>query len=418
MPMNIKSVLEKLKNNKLFLAIGVLICVLIASGAIFYGGYLIGQKETKEIKIVGVADITPGSEVSADFSIFWQAWDKIKREYLRSGGVSEKDMVYAAIKGLAENIGDPYTTFFSPEDAKKFSEDVDGRFGGIGAELGQSDGQVIVVAPLENTPAARAGIQAKDIIVKAGDTDMYGKSVEEAVKIIRGEPGTEIKLVIVREGADGPIEITLKREIIEVPNIKWSIKEGDILYLKLQSFSQTAPDSFYKAVFDASKENPRGMILDLRNDPGGYLETAVNIAGWFIDRGEVAVIERYSSGEETVYRSYGNEVLKDFPVVVLVNGGTASASEILAGAMRDHNGTKLIGSKTFGKGTVQTLEDLKDGSMLKITVANWVTPKGTILEGEGLDVDVEVKNTAEDIKAGKDIELEKAIETLREEINR
>lgn len=394
--------------------IGILavIVALGATGAAFYGGYAVGQKETKNIKITGVADITPGSEVDADFGVFWQAWSKIKEQYLKGKDLKEQDMVYAAIKGLAENIGDPYTTFFSPEDAKRFSEDVNGEFGGIGAELESLNDQVVVVAPLEGTPAQRAGIRPKDIIMKAGDTDMYGKTTDEAVKVIRGEPGTKIKLLIAREGESGPIEIEVSREIIQVPNIKWEMK-GDILYLRIQTFSQTAPLSFYKAVAAASKENPKGMVLDLRNDPGGYLEVAVNIAGWFIDRGEIVVRERYASGEETNYKSYGNEALRDMPLVVLVNNGSASASEILAGALRDHLGVKLVGTKTFGKGTVQTLEELKDGSMLKITIANWVTPKGTILEKEGLLPDIEIKNTKEDLEARRDAELEKALETVK-----
>ena len=416
--MNLNPIIEKIKANKKNIIIGCLAAVIAVSAtfAAFYGGYTIGQKTTKNIKITGVADITPGSDVSADFGIFWQAWSKIKQDYLHGKDLKEEDMVYAAIKGLAENIGDPYTTFFSPEDAKKFGEDVDGKFGGIGAELSDQNGSVVVVAPLENTPASRAGIKAKDIIIKVDDIDMYGKTTEEAVKIIRGEPNTKVKLIIAREGLDGPLEVELTREIIEIPNIKWRMEGDRILYLKLQSFSQTAPYSFYKTVIEASENNPRGMVLDLRNDPGGYLEVAVNIAGWFVDKGEVVVRERYASGEETVYRSYGNEALKDLPIVVLVNGGTASASEILAGAMRDHNGTELVGTQTFGKGTVQTLEELKDGSMLKITIANWMTPNGTVLEGEGLSVDHEIENTESDAENGRDAELEKALEIIEAQI--
>jgi carboxyl-terminal processing protease len=383
---------------------------IILAGSLFYGGYEIGRGETKLIRIEGVADINPGSEVSADFDVFWQAWSKIKETYLKTDGLSEQEMVYGAIKGLAENIGDPYTTFFSPDEAKKFEEDINGEFGGIGAELEDRDGHVMVLAPLKDTPAERAGLKPRDIIIKAGDTELFGKTVEDAVKIIRGVPGTKIKLVISREGESGTIEIEIVREIITLPVVEWEWKDDEVAYVQIVSFSQTAPFAFYNAIREIATQNPRAIVLDLRNNPGGYLEVAVNLAGWFIDKGEVVVKERYASGDDTIFRSYGNSLLKNIPTVVLVNGGTASAAEIMAGAMRDINGTKLVGDRTFGKGTVQTLEELKDGSMIKITVANWVTPNGHIIEESGLvpDENVELSD-----KQTEDAQLNKALEMLR-----
>jgi carboxyl-terminal processing protease len=380
------------------------------AAAFFYGGYKAGYSQTKLIKIEGVADINPGSEVSADFGVFWQAWSKIKEQYLRTGQLSEQDMLYGAIKGLAENIGDPYTTFFSPDDAKKFEEDINGEFGGIGAELEERDGQILVLAPLKDTPAERAGLKPKDVILKAGDTDLFGKTVQDAVKIIRGEPGTPIKLVVSREGSEGTKEIEIVREIITLPVVQWEWKDGNIAYIRVMSFSQTAPFAFYNAVREIVAENPKGIVLDLRSNPGGYLEAAVNLSGWFVDKGEVVVKERYAKGDDTIFRSYGNSILKNVPTVVLVNGGTASAAEIMAGAMRDINGTKLVGERTFGKGTVQTLEELKDGSMLKVTVANWVTPGGHIIDESGLVPDENVE-LPED--GSEDTQLNKALEILR-----
>jgi len=380
------------------------------AAAFFYGGYKAGYSQTKLIKIEGVADINPGSEVSADFGVFWQAWSKIKEQYLRTGQLSEQDMLYGAIKGLAENIGDPYTTFFSPDDAKKFEEDINGEFGGIGAELEERDGQILVLAPLKDTPAERAGLKPKDVILKAGDTDLFGKTVQDAVKIIRGEPGTPIKLVVSREGSEGTKEIEIVREIITLPVVQWEWKDGNIAYIRVMSFSQTAPFAFYNAVREIVAENPKGIVLDLRSNPGGYLEAAVNLSGWFVDKGEVVVKERYAKGDDTIFRSYGNSILKNVPTVVLVNGGTASAAEIMAGAMRDINGTILVGERTFGKGTVQTLEELKDGSMLKVTVANWVTPGGHIIDESGLVPDENVE-LPED--GSEDTQLNKALEILR-----
>ena len=398
-------------DKKKIVRIGAFVLLgVITAGALFYGGYQKGFSETRLIRIEGVADIYPGDDTAADFGVFWQAWDMIKERHLRSGTFSAQDMIHGAIKGLAESAGDPHTTFFSPEDAAKFTENIDGKFGGIGAELETRNNQIIVVTPLKGTPAERAGLRPRDTIIKAGGTELAGKTVQDAIRIIRGEPGTQIKLVISREGDAGTRDIQITREMITLPTVEWEWKDGDVAYVRLISFNQNTPFAFYSVVREFIAENPRAMILDLRNNPGGYLEVAVNLAGWFIDRGETVVTERYADGEERVFRSRGNAALKDLPIIVLVNGGTTSAAEIMAGAMRDINGTRLVGERTFGKGTVQTLERLKDESMLKITVANWVTPGGHIIEGGGLVPDVNIKRVEND---PKDAQLNKALELLR-----
>ena len=398
-------------DKKKIVRIGAFVLLgVITAGALFYGGYQKGFSETRLIRIEGVADIYPGDDTAADFGVFWQAWDMIKERHLRSGTFSAQDMIHGAIKGLAESAGDPHTTFFSPEDAAKFTENIDGKFGGIGAELETRNNQIIVVTPLKGTPAERAGLRPRDTIIKAGGTELAGKTVQDAIRIIRGEPGTQIKLVISREGDAGTRDIQITREMITLPTVEWEWKDGDVAYVRLISFNQNTPFAFYSVVREFIARNPRAMILDLRNNPGGYLEVAVNLAGWFIDRGETVVTERYADGEERVFRSRGNAALKDLPIIVLVNGGTTSAAEIMAGAMRDINGTRLVGERTFGKGTVQTLERLKDDSMLKITVANWVTPGGHIIEGGGLVPDVNIKRVEND---PKDAQLNKALELLR-----
>jgi len=398
-------------DKKKIVRIGAFVLLgVITAGALFYGGYQKGFSETRLIRIEGVADIYPGDDTAADFGVFWQAWDMIKERHLRSGTFSAQDMIHGAIKGLAESAGDPHTTFFSPEDAAKFTENIDGKFGGIGAELETRNNQIIVVTPLKGTPAERAGLRPRDTIIKADGTELAGKTVQDAIRIIRGEPGTQIKLVISREGDAGTRDIQITRKMITLPTVEWEWKDSDVAYVRLISFNQNTPFAFYSVVREFIAENPRAMILDLRNNPGGYLEVAVNLAGWFIDRGETVVTERYADGEERVFRSRGNAALKDLPIIVLVNGGTTSAAEIMAGAMRDINGTRLVGERTFGKGTVQTLERLKDDSMLKITVANWVTPGGHIIEGGGLVPDVNIKRVEND---PEDAQLNKALELLR-----
>ncbi len=401
---------NKITDNKkrIVFIVSFVLLIITAAGIIFYGGYQLGFSQTRNIRIEGVADIHPGDDVPADFGVFWQAWSKIKENYLHAGDLSAQEMIYGAIKGLAENLGDAHTTFFSPEEAQRFQEGLSGEFGGIGAELGEQNRQIIVITPLRNTPAERAGLKPRDIIVKAGNTALFGKTVQDAVRIIRGEPGTQIKLTISREGTAGTKEIEITREVIVLPVVEWEWRDGNIAHIQIVNFGQTAPLVFRRAVRDIMTENPRGIILDLRNNPGGYLEIAVNLAGWFVERGEVVVKERYALREDRVFYSHGNATLKNIPTVILVNGGTASAAEIMAGAMRDINGTKIVGEKTFGKGTVQTLEELKDGSVLKITVANWVTPEGHIIEKEGLTPDIiieSVENGEEDEQLNKALQI-------------
>lgn len=400
--------------KKIIFVISLALIVATVAGVIFYGGYKLGYSQTRNIRIEGVANMYPESEVAADFSVFWQAWNKIQEYHLRADEFSAQDMIYGAIKGLAENLGDAHTTFFSAEEAVQFQEGLSGEFGGIGAELETRNRQIMVIAPLKNTPAERAGLLPRDIIIRAGDIELLGKTVQEAVKIIRGEPGTVIKLIVSREGIAGTKEIEITREVIILPIVEWELKDDNIAYIQIMNFGQNAPFAFRRVAREIIDRNPRAIILDLRNNPGGYLETAVNLAGWFIERGEVVVKERYATRQDRVFYSHGNAELENFPLIILVNKGTASAAEIMAGAIRDVNGTRLIGETTFGKGTVQTLEELKDGSVLKITVAHWVTPGGHIIEGEGLSPDIIIERPTRGANdTQEDPQLNKALEILR-----
>ncbi|HOF50648.1 MAG TPA: S41 family peptidase [Candidatus Colwellbacteria bacterium] len=408
--------MNQLPKKKILIVAVIAFSLAVSTAGSFYVGYRKGLEETKIIEIKGVADINPNEEVSADFGVFWQAWDKIKSKYVKAKDIKDQDLVYGAISGMLESLGDPYTVFMNPEDAKKFTEDVNGNFGGIGAELENQGDYVVVVAPLKGTPAERAGIKPGDIVLKAGDTELTDVDVMEAVKVIRGDPGTKIILSIMREGFTAPKDFEITREIIEVPTLEWSWLDDKIVHVELYGFNQNAPIAFYRAILETVPQDAQGIVLDLRNNPGGYLDVAVNIAGWFLKPGQTVVSEKFANGDMDVWRASGNAALQDMPTVVLVNSGSASASEILAGALRDNRSVKIVGEKTFGKGSVQTIEDLKDGSVLKITIASWVTPNGLILNGNGIEPDYEVEITDEDLENDRDPQLDKAIEVLKSEI--
>jgi carboxyl-terminal processing protease len=396
--------------------VGFSISALLGSG--FFLGFKLGKNTSKTINVLGVSNFN--NKENIDFNIFWETWDAIHKNYLKDSEIDSKERVYGAARGLVGSLKDPYSEFFKPEDAKKFGEDVSGSFGGIGAEIGSKNGFVVVVSPLKNSPAERVGLKSGDKILTINGTSTEGMSVYEAVKIIRGEVGTEVKLTILREDEDKPREFKIIREIIQIPTLDYEIKDG-ILIVKLYSFNLNTEKLFYDAVIDGFLKNKaKGLVLDLRNNPGGYLDVAIDLGGWFFKKGTLIVTEE-SRGKDgkNEYRQHpadGNGALKDVPVVVLVNKGSASASEILAGALQIQRKIKLIGEETFGKGTVQRLIPLSDGSSLKITIAHWVLPNGQILEGNGLKPDIEIKNKEDD--STKDLQLEKALEVIKEEIKK
>ena len=404
--------IEKILRNLLVILAALAIAAsMIGSG--FYFGYSYGNNYPKNIIIKGVSDMESGSKTGADFSIFWQAWDLLKNNHIKGAELEDKNLIYGAIEGLVNSADDPHTVFMRPDDSQKFEEDIQGEFGGIGAELGLKDDFVVVVAPLEDTPASRAGIKAGDKILEVDGKPILKPDVTETVKKIRGTVGTQVMLKLLSNGDDSPHEVTLTRATFETPTVKWEIKDGDIAYIQLFSFNEKASYLFYKASLAVMLGDLKGIVLDLRNDPGGYLEVAVNISGWFFEKGTPVVSEKFRSGEETKFTANGTAAFKDLPIVVLVNKGSASASEILAGALRDNRKIKLIGEKTFGKGTVQNLEQLKDGSQIKMTIANWIMPSGKILDEKGLVPDIEVKITEKDVEVKEDPQLERALEELR-----
>jgi len=379
--------------------------LIIGLAVVFIAGFFIG-------KISVVCKFCPPEEI--DFSLLWEAWHKLEENYVNPERLDHQKMVYGAISGMVKSIDDPYTLFFSPEETKKFLEDISGSFEGIGIEIGIRKGQLQVIAPLEGTPAQEAGVRAGDKIIKIGETLTMDLTIEEAVSLIRGPKGTEVTLTIMRDEWDTPKEFKIKRDTIEIPSMKWELKENNIAYIKLYHFSERSHLDFQKLALEILNSSADRIILDLRNNPGGYLERAQNIAGWFLERNQTVVIEDFGSGgKQEIYKAKGNSQLKDFPLVILINQGSASASEILASALRDNRGVKLIGETSYGKGSVQKLEELEDGSSLKVTIANWLSPNGELITDKGLKPDIEVIMTDEDYNEQRDPQLDKALEVIK-----
>lgn len=370
----------------------------IASGEQLYAG-----------KILGKYSEIDKSKISQDvnFDMFWEVWDILKTEYVGKDALTDKQMFYGALKGLLSSSNDPYTIFMDPKDSQQFNDDLAGTFEGIGAELGIKKDILTIIAPLPDTPAKKAGLLAGDQIYAINGTTTAGMSVDEAVKLIRGPKDTNVVLTIMRSELNQPKEINITRGTIIVKSIKTEVKD-DVFVIELNNFNNDTSELFQRTVLEVLKKNPKGIILDLRNNPGGYLDTAVEVASEWVDNG-IVVKEKFSEQKSNEYKAKGLARLKEFKTVILVNEGSASASEIVAGALQDHKKAYLIGKTTFGKGSVQTIEQLKDGSSVKITVAEWLTPNGRNINEEGIKPDLEVELSLDDYNNDKDPQMDEAI---------
>ena len=375
--------------------------LIVAVSSVF--GFYFGKSQCQ---------ICPPSEI--DLSLFWEAWNKLQEKFVSPEKLDIQKMIYGAISGMVKSLEDPYTVFLAPDEAKKFLEDVSGQFEGVGMEIGIRKGQLQVIAPLEGTPAQKAGLRPGDKIIKINDTPTADLTVDEAVNLIRGPKGTEVTLTIFREEWGKTEEIKIVRDVIEVPSLKWELKDDNIAYIQLYQFSERAGFDFRMAAIEILNSPAEKIILDLRNNPGGYLEVARDISGWFLERGQIVAIEDFGKGaEQNIYKAGGNARFLGYPIVILINQGTASGSEIMAAALRDNRGIKLIGEKSFGKGSVQELEKLREGASLKITVAKWLTPSGEFITDKGLEPDIKVEMTDQDYEEGRDPQLDKAIEIIK-----
>ena len=391
-----------------------LLPIIIAIALSFGIGVYVGQVNRPSVeKLELLTNPELGKPTGVDFSLFWDTWKIVEEKYVDRLKLNPQEMIYGAISGMLRALGDPYTLFLPPQETKKFKEDMQGSFEGIGAEISIRKGVLIIIAPLEGSPAKRAGLLPQDKILKINETAASDLNIDEAVNLIRGPKETEVKLLILRDEWSEPKEIKITREAIQIPVLKWELKDSNIAYIQFYHFTENASFEFQKTVQEILASNAKSIILDLRNNPGGYLETSVDIASWFLPKNEIVAIEDFGNDKKIEYRSKGYLKLANFPLVVLVNSGSASASEIVAGALRDIRGIKLVGEKTFGKGSVQEMEQLASGSSLKITIAKWLTPSGKSIMEEGLEPDIKIEMTKEDFDANRDPQLDKALEMLK-----
>ncbi len=401
-----------MKNSfkKIFIVL-IIATVSFSCGFVANEFYDFNIKGSKISEIVNSANIKANKE-NIDFSIFWDAWDIVNDKY-KLEPLDHKEMVYGAISGMVNSLGDPYSVFFKPDESAVFNQDMKGSFGGIGAEIGFKNGVLTIVSPLKNSPSEKAGVLAGDKILKVDGKEIIGMGIDEAVMLIRGEKGTKVKLTTSREGSEKLKEIEVLRDVIVINTVEWKMLENNIAYILISQFNEDTTIEFDKKTNEVLAAGSKGIVLDLRNNPGGYLETAVDIASRFINKGKVIVIQDQGDNNKEEYKARGGKRIDNITIVVLINEGSASASEILAGALRDNNGVKLVGNKTFGKGLVQEMEKLKDGSAIKITIAKWLTPSGKDINHNGIEPDFKVEMTEEDYKNDKDPQLEKALEMLK-----
>ena len=388
-------------------------CVVIALS--FLGGawFAYGHRPAMEKVAEVLGQKPPQNLQNIDFSLFWDVWSRLEEKYVDASKIDRKNFVYGAAEGLVRSLKDPYTEFFPPAQAKAFREDIKGSFGGIGAEIGIRKGILTIISPLKNSPAERAGIKPGDKIFKINDTAALDLALDEAVRMIRGEKGTSVRLAILRDSFDTTKEFTITRDTIRIEVLSTEKKSDGTFIIKLHNFNENAANEFRTAVKEFYQSGSKKMILDVRNNPGGYLTVAVDIASWFMPAGDIVARERFADGTEELYRSGGYRLLEEIPLVVLINEGSASASEILAGALRDNRNIKLIGMKSFGKGSVQEVQELPGGASLKVTIAKWLTPNGTEINGKGLEPDINVEIKDEELKPGEDPMMEKGIEVLK-----
>lgn len=393
---------------------------LVIIGASFLVGVGLGFTQRPAVeKVLSLTGKEPTVifEEKTDFTPFWKAWNVINEKFAAgNGSTTDQDKVWGSIEGLVASLDDPYSVFLPPVEAVFFEESINGNFGGVGMEIGIRDNILTVIAPLKGTPAERAGILTGDKIVKIDDTFTTDMRIDKAVQLIRGEVGTTVMLTIVRESGTEPLEISIIRDTIQIPTINTELRDDGVFLIELYSFTATAPNLFRDALREFVLSGSNKLVLDLRGNPGGFLDAAVDLASWFLPSGKIVVTEDFEDAErQIIYRSKGYDIFDEsykLKMVILINGGSASASEILAGALAEHNIATLVGAKSFGKGSVQELIKITSDTSLKITVAHWKTPNGNSISKDGLKPEFEVEMTREDVEEERDPQMDKAVEIL------
>ena len=400
-----------MKNNKNKLTDFLLLLSFII--LIFGSGYKLGEYKSR---FTSLQPTTYNLQPDVNFDLFWETWNKLNERYVDQKKVDKKKMYMGAIKGMVASIEDPYTFFLTPDENKQTKDDLGGKFEGIGAQLGLKDNRIVIISPLKKSPAETAGVRAGDFINKVNDVSTNSWTLSQAVSKIRGPKNTKVKLTLERNSKE--IEVTIVRQQIIVASVENSY-EKNIAILKVNQFGDNTNDEWDKAVQDISykwsKKQIKGLVLDLRDNPGGYLDSSVYLASDFLPLGKLVVKQEATLYGDKEYRVSRIGSLKDIPMVILINKGSASASEILAGALRDHKRAQLVGEKSFGKGSVQEALDLSQGAGLHVTVAKWVLPNGDWINGKGIEPKIKIVN---EIKEGNtlsketDKQLQRAVEIL------
>lgn len=408
---------------KKYLFIRKMVNISVVFGLIFFA-YRFGVEQGRgdisqklsSPSLSGFFSSESSQQKNVDLSIFWKSWDLLKERYVDANVLTDDMMVEGAVRGIFSATGDSYTTFLNAEENKQLESDIAGSFEGIGAEIGIRNKILTVIAPLPDSPAEKAGLRSGDKILKINEEETMNMGLEQAVKKMRGEKGTEVTFTVFREGEEETRQIVVVRDVIFVKNVTVEYKDGDIAYIQLTLFGENTARELDVIVQDIQTRGVKGIVLDLRNNPGGLLAESIAVSGKFLERGSAVVSEEYGDGKKDIEKTTGKGELKNIPLVVLVNEGSASASEILAGALRDNRqDVSLVGKKTFGKGSVQELIPLPGGNAAKITVAQWFTPSGKGIDREGITPDREVDLTQEDFDADRDPQLDRALEILRSE---
>ncbi|MDD3284527.1 MAG: S41 family peptidase [Patescibacteria group bacterium] len=406
-----KKVLEKKKTINIIIIISVIIISFFIG--VITGATNIEKNPNGNIGRLLNKDADKSNYLSKDvnFKLFWEVWDLIREKYINQD-ITDSEMFYGAEAGLVASLKDPYSVFLPPDVSSDFNDELEGKFEGIGAEIGIKNDKLTVVAPLSDSPAEKAGIKAGDIILKIDDFDTTGISLSKAVSMIRGDKGTEVILKVLHKNNEEET-IKINRDQIHYESVKWTTRENNIGYIQITHFNQDTEKLFDNAVNEVLNKNVNSIILDLRNNPGGYLSTAIKISSYWIEDG--VIVKEQSQNKEKMqnYSASGQAKLKNKKTIVLVNGGSASASEIVAGALQDYEIAQIVGEKTFGKGSVQDLTQLSDGSSVKLTIAKWLTPKDRSINEEGIEPDITIELTAEDYNADRDPQMDKAIELLK-----
>jgi carboxyl-terminal processing protease len=425
-------VMSKEEVQKISLTTAIIVAA-VAVVVAFGGGVILGGKKYSVSGFSVSASeslLSNSAPLGVDFSPVWKAWEVIDEKFVSTKvevattststpntptGLEDPQLrVWGMVQGLAASLDDPYTVFLPPSDAEIFEDDISGAFEGVGMEIAIRDSVLTVVSPLKGTPAFRAGLKSADRIISIDGNSTKGMDIGAAVKRIRGPKGTVVTFEVIREGAADVLEIEVTRDTISIPTLDAELREDGIFKIELLNFSAVSPSLFRDALREFVQSGSDKLLLDLRGNPGGFLGASVDIASWFLQTGKVVVTEDYGNKQKPlVHRSRGYNIFNDnLKMVILVDRGSASASEILAGALQSHRVAQLVGTNTFGKGSVQELVDITSDTSLKITVARWLTPSGDPIPNDGIAPDIEVKVTQEDIDAGDDPQLEKAVEIL------